>query len=40
MIYVSADFQCPVTGVPVILIWNEDTCEVKSDWIDLKKAIK
>lgn len=24
MIYVSADFQCPVTGVPVILIWKED----------------
>lgn len=33
-IYVSADFQCPVTGVPVILIWNEDTCVVTAKICD------
>ena len=25
MIYSSADFQCPDTGVPVVFIYNEDT---------------
>lgn len=25
MIFTSSDFQCPVTGIPVVLLWNEDT---------------
>ena len=25
MNFTSSDFQCPVTGIPVILVWNEDT---------------
>ena len=32
MKYTSSDFQCPVTGVPVVLIWNEDTYEVAAKW--------
>ena len=25
MNFTSSDFQCPVTGIPVVLVWNEDT---------------
>ena len=25
MNFTSIDFQCPVTGIPVVLVWNEDT---------------
>ena len=28
MNFTSSDFQCPVTGIPVVLIWNEDTYDV------------
>ena len=28
MNFTSSDFQCPVTGIPVVLIWNEDTYAV------------
>lgn len=34
MIYTSADFQCPVTGVPVVLLWDEDTCFVTAKICD------
>lgn len=34
MIYTSADFQCPVTGVPVVLLWDEDTYEVTAEICD------
>ena len=34
MNYTSSDFQCPVTGVPVVLIWNEDTYEVTPEICD------
>lgn len=25
MNFISSDFQCPVTGIPVVLVWNEET---------------
>lgn len=28
MNFTSSDFQCPVTGIPVVLVWNEDTYDV------------
>lgn len=28
MNFTSSDFQCPVTGIPVVLAWNEDTYAV------------
>lgn len=34
MNYTSSDFQCPVTGGPVVLIWNEDTYEVTAEICD------
>lgn len=34
MEYTSSDFQCPVTGVPVVLIWNEDTYDITAEICD------
>lgn len=31
MIYISSDFQCPMTGVPVRLIYNEETGFITAD---------
>lgn len=28
MNFTSSDFQCPVTGIPVVLVWNEDIYDV------------
>ena len=27
-LYYSADFQCPMTGVPVQLVWNPETGDI------------
>lgn len=34
-IYHSADFQCPDTGIPVWLAWNEDTGVITAEICEL-----
>lgn len=45
MEYYSTDFQCPETGIPVALVYNDESCRVTAEicealrdsWISLVK---
>lgn len=34
MIYYSSDFQCPISGVPVRLLYDEEYCSITAEICD------